>query len=126
MLEANISFSDLLTIEVDLEKPFFHKLCTHDEMFHFKMPYLTEQELNTGKCDRIQSVEELVQFILGVKTVDEQEGLLHELLERVRDFSDLSQLQHLIITIQNTQKGTSVSKQTLEYNFATHDITLTT
>jgi predicted transposase YdaD len=71
-------------------------------------------------------VEELVQFIRGVKTVDEQEGLLHELLKRVRDFSDLSQLQNLIITIQNTQKGTSVSKQTLEYNFATHDITLTT
>ncbi|MBP3870349.1 MAG: hypothetical protein J6E46_05180 [Faecalicoccus sp.] len=126
MIENNISFSDLLTIELNLEKPFFQKLCTHDEMFHFKMPYFTEKELNTGRCDRIQSVDQLVQFIREVKTVDEQEGLLHELLKRVIGFSDLSHLQNLIITIQNTQKGENVNTQTLNYNFVTHEFTLTT
>lgn len=125
MIENNISFSDLLIIELNLEEPFFQKLCTHDEMFHFKMPYLTEKELDTGRCDRIQSVDQLIQFIREVRTVDEQESLLYEMLKRIKGLSDLSKLQNLIITIQNTQKGKSVNTQTLHYSFATHEFTLT-
>ncbi len=118
------SFDNMFTIEIDLEEPFFHKLCAHDKAFNFKLPDITETEIQTGKCDRIQTIKELESFIREVKTVDEQEALFYELLKRIKGLSDLSELRSMVISIQNKKKDGSFSHQTLNYNFMTHELAI--
>lgn len=123
MSKENTAFNNVLAIEINLEKPFFHKLCANDQVYCFKMPFLTEEEIQTGKCERIQTIQELESFIREVKTVDEQESLLYELVKRLRNFPDLSELKSMKIHIENN-KGGSINNLTLDYNFLTHKVLL--
>lgn len=124
MNEEYMSFNNMIVIEIKLEGPFFHRLCAQDKAFNFKIPYLTEKEIQAKKCDRIQSVDHLLTFIREVQTVDEQESLLFELLNRIRKFPDLSELKSLYISIHNTKKDGSRSFQQLDYNFTTHKVVM--
>ena len=124
MSEVYTAINNVLTIEINLEHPFFHKLCANDQVYTFKLPFLTEEEIQKGKCDRIRSVQELESFIREVKTVDEQDTLLYELVRRVAHFPDLSALKNMIIHIENKKKDGSLDDQTLNDNFLTHEVSL--
>ncbi len=124
MNEENMYINNRIIIDIKLEGPYFQNLCAQDKAFTFKIPFLTEEEIQTGKCDRIQSVEQLLRFIREVETVEEQEGLLYELLNKIRRLPDLSELESLHIEVNNTKKDGNSSFQQLDYSFITHEVSL--